>query len=72
MTTATARQAAQALGIAPKTLKDQRRKGRIRGVLVEHPNGAYYVYEQAEIERYRAELLGRPGPKRARAPAGCP
>jgi hypothetical protein len=68
MTTLTPHQAAHLLGISPKTLKDQRRKGRITGVLVPHPNGDYYGYTPEEVERYRACSLGRPGRRPAASP----
>jgi hypothetical protein len=68
MTTLTPHEAARTLGISPKTLKDQRRKGSITGTLVHHPNGDYYVYTPEEVERYRRESVGRPG-RRPSAPA---
>jgi hypothetical protein len=72
--TLTPHQAAAALGIRTKTLNDQRRKGRIVGVLVPHPTGDYYTYTVEEVERYRACSLGRPGRRPAASPVQvtCP
>jgi DNA-binding transcriptional MerR regulator len=63
-TTYTTQQAADALGISPHTLKAQRRNGRITGTLVQHPVANYYLYTEAELDRYRREQLGRPGTRK--------
>ena len=45
------------LGVSPASLRSQIRNGRLRGVLV----GKTWVVTPREVERYRAESLGRPG-----------
>ena len=50
-------QAGALLGVAPATLRSQVRAGRLRATLV----GKTYVVTPREVERYRAESLGRPG-----------
>lgn len=45
------------LGVSPATLRNQIRAGRLRGILV----GKTWVVTPREVERYRAESLGRPG-----------
>jgi len=53
------RQAAEALGISVTTAKQQAKAGVFRATLVGHQ----YVVTPSEVERYRREHLGRPGPK---------
>lgn len=50
-------QAAEQLGISPTTLRHQALAGRIKATLI----GKTYVLTQREVDRYRAESLGRPG-----------
>jgi excisionase family DNA binding protein len=50
-------QAGTLLGVSPATLRSQVRNGRLRATLV----GKTYVVTPREVERYRAESLGRPG-----------
>jgi predicted site-specific integrase-resolvase len=50
-------QAGASLGVSPATLRSQVRNGRLRATLI----GKTYVVTPREIERYRAESLGRPG-----------
>ena len=50
-------QAGAILGVNPATLRNQVRNGKLHGVLV----GKTWVVTPREVERYRAESLGRPG-----------
>jgi len=50
-------QAGALLGVSPATLRSQVRNGRLRAKLI----GKTYVVPPREVERYRAESLGRPG-----------
>ena len=50
-------EAADELGLAASTLRHQVQAGRLRARLV----GKTYVVTPAEIARYRAEHLGKPG-----------
>lgn len=50
-------QAAERLGLSPGTLRWQVRNGRLRATLV----GRAYTVTEREVERYRAESLGRRG-----------
>ncbi len=50
-------EAAAQLGLAASTLRHQVQAGRLRARLV----GKTYVVTAGEVERYRAEHLGRPG-----------
>jgi len=50
-------QAGALLGVSPATLRSQVRNGRLRATLV----GKTWVVTPREVERYRAESLGRPG-----------
>jgi len=50
-------QAAEQLGLSPTTLRNQVLAGKLRAELV----GKTYVVTPAEVERYRAERLGRIG-----------
>lgn len=52
--------AAKRLGISPRTLRHQAARGRLRASLI----GKTYVVSEREVERYRAESLGRPGRKK--------
>ena len=45
------------LGVSPATLRNQIHAKRLRGTLV----GKTWVVTPREVERYRAESLGRPG-----------
>lgn len=54
-------QAGALLGVSPATLRSQVRNGRLRATLV----GKTYVVTPREVERYRAESLGRPGRRHA-------
>lgn len=49
------------LGVSPATLRNQVRNGKLRAVLV----GKTFVVTPREVERYRAESLGRPGRRHA-------
>lgn len=55
-------EAAVRLGLSHSTLRNQVRAGRLRARLV----GKTYVVTERELERYRAESLGRPGRHAAR------
>jgi len=50
-------EAAALLGVAASSLRNQIHNGRLRGRLV----GKTWTVSEREIERYRAESLGRPG-----------
>lgn len=50
-------EAAESLGIAQSTLRNQAVNGRIRAKLV----GKTWITTRAEVERYRRENLGRIG-----------
>ena len=50
-------QAGALLGVSPATLRSQVRNGRLRATLI----GKTWVVTPREVERYRAESLGRPG-----------
>lgn len=56
-------QAASRLGVAPSTLRNQVKAGRLRASLV----GKTWTVTEREVERYRAESLGRPGRRHAAA-----
>jgi len=56
-------QAGASLGVSPATLRSQVRNGRLHATLV----GKTWVVTPREVERYRAESLGRPG-RHAAAP----
>ena len=49
--------AASILGLSPATLRSQIRYGRLRARKL----GRDWIVSRAEIERYRAVTLGRPG-----------
>jgi hypothetical protein len=49
--------AGKVLGLSPATLRSQIRNGAMRGKLV----GKTWTVTPREVERYRAEHLGRPG-----------
>jgi hypothetical protein len=51
--------AAEVLGISPATLRHQAAAGRLHGRVM----GKTWITTVAEVERYRAESLGRPGRK---------
>lgn len=50
-------EAAERLGVAASTLRNQVKAGRLRARLV----GKTWVTTSSEVERYRAESLGRVG-----------
>jgi len=50
-------EAADQLGLAASTLRHQVQAGRLRARLI----GKTYVVTPREVDRYRAESLGRPG-----------
>jgi excisionase family DNA binding protein len=50
-------QAGALLGVSPATLRNQVHNGRLRARLI----GKTWVVTPREVERYRAESLGRPG-----------
>jgi excisionase family DNA binding protein len=50
-------EAAARLGLSPSTLRQQIHNGRLRGRLV----GKTWTVTEREVERYRAESVGRPG-----------
>jgi excisionase family DNA binding protein len=50
-------EAAALLGVAHSTLRHQAQTGALRATKV----GKTYVVTDEEVERYRAESLGRPG-----------
>lgn len=53
-------QAAERLGLSASTLRHQVHSGSLRARLI----GKTYVVTEREVERYRAESMGRPGRKR--------
>ena len=58
-------QAAARLGVASSTLRHQVQAGRLKARLI----GKTYVVSEREVERYRAQSLGRPGrPSHERPP----
>lgn len=52
-------QAAVRLGLSPSTLRVQVKRGKLRARLV----GKTWTVTEREVERYRAESLGRRRPK---------
>ena len=56
-------QAGALLGVSPASLRNQVRNGRLTATKV----GTTWVVTPREVERYRAESLGRPG-RHAAAP----
>lgn len=54
-------QAATLLGLSPSTLRHQAQAGRLRATLV----GKTYTVTEREVERYRAESVGKPGRRHA-------
>jgi excisionase family DNA binding protein len=52
-------QAAVRLGLSPSTLRGQISKGKLRGRLI----GKTWTVSEREVERYRAESLGKRSPK---------
>jgi excisionase family DNA binding protein len=50
-------EAADQLGLAASTLRHQVQAGRLRATLI----GKTYVVTEGELDRYRAEHLGKPG-----------
>lgn len=57
-------QAASRLGVSPNTLRNQIGNGRLRGRLV----GKTWTVSEREVERYRAESVGKPGRRHAVSP----
>ena len=54
-------QAGDRLGIAASTLRAQVKNGRLHATLV----GKTWTVTEREVERYRAESLGKPGRRHA-------
>lgn len=52
-------QAAERLGVQRGTLVRQARLGRLNAMLT----GSVYLVTAREVERYRKEIAGKPGPK---------
>jgi excisionase family DNA binding protein len=50
-------EAGDRLGLSASTLRTQVRRGRLRATMV----GKTWTVTEREVERYRAESLGRPG-----------
>lgn len=50
-------EAGRKLGLAPSTLRNQVKAGRLAATLI----GKTWTITAAELERYRSESLGRPG-----------
>jgi excisionase family DNA binding protein len=50
-------QAAELLGLSPGTLNVQARRGRLRARKI----GDRWIVSAAEVERYRRDVLGKPG-----------
>lgn len=53
----TVTEAAERLGLSPRTLQEQIARGRIKAVR----HGPIWWITEAEVERYRRESLGQPG-----------
>lgn len=53
-------QAAERLNISHRTLRAQAKKGVLQATLI---SNRFYVVTATEVERYRREHLGKPGPK---------
>ena len=66
MTLLTVAETAARLGRSERTVRDQLAAGVMRGQKV----GRDWIVELAEVDRYRRDHLGRPGPKAAPATAG--
>lgn len=58
-------EAGPVLGLSPATLRNQARAGRLHARLM----GKTWVVTPREVERYRAESLGRPGRRHAATPS---
>lgn len=58
-TQVTVTEAAQALGLSPRTLQEQINRGRIKATR----HGPIWWITESEVERYRRESLGKPGRK---------
>lgn len=50
-------EAGERLGVAQSTLRNQVKAGRLRATLI----GKTWTVTEREVERYRAESLGKPG-----------
>lgn len=50
-------EAGDRLGLSASTLRNQVKRGRLHATLI----GKTWVVTEREVERYRAESLGRPG-----------
>jgi excisionase family DNA binding protein len=59
-------QAAERLGVSHRTLRAQAHKGVLRATRISE---RFYVVTEQEVERYRREHLGKPGPKPKRPPS---
>lgn len=55
----TVTEAAERLGLKPRTLQEQIARGRIKATR----HGPIWWITEAEVERYRQESLGKPGRK---------
>jgi excisionase family DNA binding protein len=55
----TVTEAAERLGLRPRTLQEQIARGRIKAAR----HGPIWWITEAEVERYRRESLGKPGRK---------
>jgi excisionase family DNA binding protein len=55
----TVTEAAEQLGLSPRTLQEQIKRGRIKAVR----HGPIWWITETEVERYRIESLGKPGRK---------
>jgi excisionase family DNA binding protein len=55
--TYTLAEAAAMLGVAPGTLNVQARRGRLKAKKIGH----FWTVSAAEVERYRRDVLGKPG-----------
>lgn len=64
MAAMTLNDAAEQLGIDASTLRHQIRNGRLKATKM----GPVWTVTSAEVERYRATKLGRPGRPLAKAP----
>jgi excisionase family DNA binding protein len=57
--TVTVTEAAERLGVSPRTLQEQIKRGRLKAAR----HGPIWWITDAEVERYRRESVGKPGRK---------